>query len=255
MIGRRHLLKLTAGAGVAAFGMAGRGLFLPWFDIGRAAEGEELIEPEVRASKDGLLDTTLEASVMSVPVAGGTAIMSVYEGTFPGPTLRVRPGDTLRINLVNKLDDLPAGLPADSPFLWVPMGEDGDDDERHEPPHARIARLPLRQLRQHLHPRHGRRELPVRVQDPGQPSVRSLLVSPAPARHLAPTRSSAAWSVRSSSRGTSTTCPASTGSPSACWCSRRRSSTPDGRTASSPRKTASAEGLPAPGQWPAESRR
>ena len=115
-------MKLTAGAGVAAFGMAGGGLFLPWINTGRAAEGGELIEPEVRASKDGLLDTTLEASVMPVPVAGGTAIMSVYEGTVPGPTLRVRPGDTLRIKLVNKLDDLPAGLPADSPFHLGPDG-------------------------------------------------------------------------------------------------------------------------------------
>ena len=38
VIGRRDLLKLTAGAGVAAFGMTGSGLFLPWIDIGRAAE-------------------------------------------------------------------------------------------------------------------------------------------------------------------------------------------------------------------------
>jgi FtsP/CotA-like multicopper oxidase with cupredoxin domain len=69
--------------------------------------------------------------VAEVPVAGGTAIMSVYEGSIPGPTLRVRPGDTLRINLVNKLDVLPAGLPADNPFLCSPLvgpghGEGGD---------------------------------------------------------------------------------------------------------------------------------
>ena len=105
LIGRRDLIKLTAGAGVAAFGVAGRGLILPWVSTSRAAEGEPLVEPEVRASRDGLLDTTLEASVMAVPVAGGTAIMRVYEGSFPGPTLRIRPGDTLRVNLVNKLED------------------------------------------------------------------------------------------------------------------------------------------------------
>jgi FtsP/CotA-like multicopper oxidase with cupredoxin domain len=125
MIGRRHLLKLTAGAGVAAFGMTSGGLLLPRINTVRAAEGGELIESEVRESKDGLLDTTLEATVMPVQVAGGTAIMSVFDGTVPGPTLRVRPGDTLRIKLVNKLGDLPKGLPADSPFNWVPMGEDG----------------------------------------------------------------------------------------------------------------------------------
>ena len=58
---------------------------------------------------------------MSVPVAGGTAIMRVYEGTLPGPTLRIRPGDTLRVNLVNNLEALPAGLPADSPFMCAPL--------------------------------------------------------------------------------------------------------------------------------------
>ncbi|HTE18750.1 MAG TPA: twin-arginine translocation signal domain-containing protein, partial [Armatimonadota bacterium] len=62
VIGRRDLIKLTAGAGVAAVGVAGRGLILPWVHTSRAAEGEPLVEPEVRASRDGLLDTTLQAS-------------------------------------------------------------------------------------------------------------------------------------------------------------------------------------------------
>ena len=88
-------MTLAAGAGVAAIGTAGRGLFLPWFDLSRAAAAEELVEPEVRASRDGLLDTTLTAKVMSLPLGGQTATVSVYEGAFPGPTLRVRPGDTL----------------------------------------------------------------------------------------------------------------------------------------------------------------
>ena len=44
MIGRRHLLKLTAGAGVAAFGMTSGGLLLPRINTVRAAEGGELIE-------------------------------------------------------------------------------------------------------------------------------------------------------------------------------------------------------------------
>ncbi len=145
LIGRRDLIKLTAGAGVAAFGVAGRGLILPWVSTSRAAEGEPLVEPEVRASRDGLLDTTLEASVMAVPVAGGTAIMRVYEGSFPGPTLRIRPGDTLRVNLVNNLEALPEGLPADNPFHVRPAGRSRQrrarEHVRHEPPHARLPRL------------------------------------------------------------------------------------------------------------------
>lgn len=125
MIGRRSLMTLAAGAGVAAIGTAGRGLFLPWFDFSRAAAAEEMVEPEVRASRDGVLDTTLTASVMSLPLAGQQAIVSVYEGSFPGPTLRVRPGDTLRVNLVNTLDTLPAGLPQNSPFICAPVSGPG----------------------------------------------------------------------------------------------------------------------------------
>ena len=121
LIGRRGLMKLAAGAGVATIGVAGRGLILPWFDFGRAAAAAELAEPDVRAGRDGLLDTTLTCRVQSVQVAGQTAIMNVYEGSAPGPTLRVRPGDTLRVNLVNMLDDLPPGLPDNSPFLCPPM--------------------------------------------------------------------------------------------------------------------------------------
>jgi suppressor of ftsI len=132
VIARRDLMKLAAGAAAAAIGVAGRGLILPWFDFGRAAAAEELIEPEVRTSRDGLLDTKLELSVMPVPVAGGTPIMSVYEGSFPGPTLRIRPGDRLRVNLVNKLDDLPPGLPQDSPFLCSPMTPTGHALGEHE---------------------------------------------------------------------------------------------------------------------------
>jgi suppressor of ftsI len=131
-IGRRGLMKVAAGAGVAAIGVAGRGLILPWFDFGRAAAAEELVEPEVRASRDGLLDTTLEARVMPVPLAGGKPIMNVYEGSLPGPTLRIRPGDRLRINLVNKLDDLPPGLPQDSPFRCSPMTPTGHALPEHE---------------------------------------------------------------------------------------------------------------------------
>ena len=114
-------MTLAAGAGVAAIGTAGRGLFLPWFDISRAAAADELVEPEVRASRDGLLDTTLTASVTSLPLAGQSATVSVYDGSFPGPNLRVRPGDTLRINLVNALGDVPPGLPQNSPFICSPV--------------------------------------------------------------------------------------------------------------------------------------
>lgn len=125
LLGRRGFAKLAAGAGLGAFAVAGRGLILPWIDFGRAAAAEELSEPEVRTSSDGLLDTTLTCRVMEVPAAGKTPVMAAYEGSLPGPVLRVRPCDKLRINLVNLLNDVPSGLPPDSPFLCSPMSATG----------------------------------------------------------------------------------------------------------------------------------
>lgn len=56
-------------------------------------------EPPVRASQNGLLETTFNA----LPdLSEGLGKMS-YEGSIPGPTLRVRPGDRLKIRLLNNL--------------------------------------------------------------------------------------------------------------------------------------------------------
>ena len=57
------------------------------------AQGPAFIEPPVRSSANLLLDTTLEAKVSPVVIAGQTVLTGVYEGTFPGPTLRVKPGE------------------------------------------------------------------------------------------------------------------------------------------------------------------
>ncbi len=100
-VGRRALLRFAAGA--VTFGVVGGGFILPRGFVRRAAAAESLIEPAVRSSRDGLLDTTLEASVRQLNVAGQAATMALYEDSLPGPTLRVRPGDRLRVNLVNSL--------------------------------------------------------------------------------------------------------------------------------------------------------
>jgi FtsP/CotA-like multicopper oxidase with cupredoxin domain len=126
-VGRRDMLRLAAGA--AAVGVVGRGLILPRGGAPLVAAAEPLIQPEVRTSRDGVLDTTLTASVMPVAVAGRTAIMSVYEGSIPGPTLRVRPGDRLRINLVNRLSLLPDGLPSNNPFLCTVPPRFADEED------------------------------------------------------------------------------------------------------------------------------
>jgi FtsP/CotA-like multicopper oxidase with cupredoxin domain len=59
--------------------------------------------PEVLTSQDGILDVTLEAAEGSHQVAGRKATTFAYNGSVPGPTLRLRPGDRLRVRLVNEL--------------------------------------------------------------------------------------------------------------------------------------------------------
>lgn len=59
------------------------------------------IEPPVVASEDGLLVTTLQA--MREDIAGQTRLG--YNAFTPGPTLRFRPGDTVKVALVNAMDE------------------------------------------------------------------------------------------------------------------------------------------------------
>jgi FtsP/CotA-like multicopper oxidase with cupredoxin domain len=64
--------------------------------IGAASLPDELI------SDNGLLDVTLTVDL--VTSLNGTRIAAGYNGKPVGPTLRVKPGDTLRVTLVNNLD-------------------------------------------------------------------------------------------------------------------------------------------------------
>jgi FtsP/CotA-like multicopper oxidase with cupredoxin domain len=82
--------------------------------IDPAKDSPPLIEPEVRTSGGGLLETTLNVRYAYQDVGGYRLFMRTYEGSSPGPTLRVQPGDTMRIKLVNDLppnrEDEPANL-------------------------------------------------------------------------------------------------------------------------------------------------
>jgi FtsP/CotA-like multicopper oxidase with cupredoxin domain len=64
---------------------------------------EELIEPEERRSVDGVLNTSLRAAYSYRDVGGYRLYMRGYDGQFPGPTLRVQPGDLLKIEMINDL--------------------------------------------------------------------------------------------------------------------------------------------------------
>jgi FtsP/CotA-like multicopper oxidase with cupredoxin domain len=80
---------------------------MPWVS-------EELIEPEERRSVGGVLSTTLDAAYAYRDVGGYRLFLRSYEGTSPGPTLRVNPGDTLKIEITNNLppnrDEIPANI-------------------------------------------------------------------------------------------------------------------------------------------------
>ena len=71
-------------------------------------------QPQVRQSSHGVLQTTLQAAMarnlVQDPTTGETRAIDTptYEGTIPGPTLRLKPGDTLDILLDNQLPLNPA---------------------------------------------------------------------------------------------------------------------------------------------------
>ncbi|MGH7339803.1 MAG: multicopper oxidase family protein, partial [Candidatus Rokuibacteriota bacterium] len=95
-LSRRKFLGLGAGA-LAALGFGTSAHSTP--------AGSYFYEPEVRSSANGLLRTTLRASESTVVVQGDPALTWNYEGAFTGPTLRVRPGDFLTIELINDLPE------------------------------------------------------------------------------------------------------------------------------------------------------
>jgi len=65
--------------------------------------GAPFVEPVVRRSANGELSTTLRMHYAYKNIGGHRLYLRTYEGTIPGPTLRVKPGDVLRIKLVNDL--------------------------------------------------------------------------------------------------------------------------------------------------------
>ena len=72
-----------------------------------------LVEPEVRRAANGELRTTLRAAYTYKDMGGYRLSLRSYEANIPGPTLRLRPGDVLRIRLVNDLPPNPDPVPLD----------------------------------------------------------------------------------------------------------------------------------------------
>jgi len=135
---RRTLALLTLGTASTAVGATGwiTGLGAPRRGrLSPADTGQALGQPEVMASSSGVLDVRLTAAP-GVRLAGHDTSACGYNGTSPGPTLRLRPGDVLRVQLVNRLDQ-PTNLHThglhvsphgngDNPFVTIRPGDSFD---------------------------------------------------------------------------------------------------------------------------------
>ncbi|MGR2752287.1 multicopper oxidase family protein [Agromyces arachidis] len=102
---------VAVGGGVALWNLTSDGpavppdgaTTVPETDAGDAPDGETFGEPEVLASADGRLDLELAAAIATATVGGAEVRVLAYDGTMPGPTLRVRPGDRITLRLRNDL--------------------------------------------------------------------------------------------------------------------------------------------------------
>jgi FtsP/CotA-like multicopper oxidase with cupredoxin domain len=114
---RRSFLKASA--------LTGAGLTLPFTILaGRMGGGggggmggtdTSVINPPIGAllkdpptmpnlsTTPGVVEVNLETRIASVNVNGVQANLMTYNGSFPGPTIRVRKGDRLKVNLTNRL--------------------------------------------------------------------------------------------------------------------------------------------------------
>lgn len=92
----RHLAALCAmAAAVALSGCATHQSLVE--------DATALREPSELRSHDGVLRATLPAEETAVNIAGSRVRGKFYARSFPGPTLRVKPGDTIELRFVNRM--------------------------------------------------------------------------------------------------------------------------------------------------------
>jgi len=126
LLSRRQLLTLMAGTTGAVLLTQCRGQ-------GRSPlMGEQAIAQAVETSVNGLLQVSLEAGASQLNVAGQEIPIFTYNGQFPPPRLEASPGDRVRIDFHNRLDEptnlhfhglhIPPTGNADNTFLEVAPG-------------------------------------------------------------------------------------------------------------------------------------
>jgi suppressor of ftsI len=118
-------------AGVACDGAEGPAPAAATF---AAQQGRAFDEPVELRSRGGRLRTTFTVQEHRFEVAGMRVLGKSYQGTFIGPTLRVRPGDAIEIRVVNRLGEptnlhehgfhvSPVGI-SDNVLRTMPAGSD-----------------------------------------------------------------------------------------------------------------------------------
>jgi FtsP/CotA-like multicopper oxidase with cupredoxin domain len=83
----------------------------------RTEQRQPFQPPPELISQNGLLETTFDVQPMTFTVAGAEVRGYAYQGQFIDPTLRVLPGDTVRVQLRNRLNE-PTNL--HSHVMFVP---------------------------------------------------------------------------------------------------------------------------------------
>jgi FtsP/CotA-like multicopper oxidase with cupredoxin domain len=147
-ISRRHAITI-GGLGVAAVAAGAAGWLSTNATTGgetalSGASGEELAQPPVLSSAARRLAVELTAAP-GVRLAGRDTGALGFNGSSPGPTLRVRPGDELAVRLTNRLDH-PTNLHThglrvspqnngDNPFVRIDPGASFDYLYRIPPDH------------------------------------------------------------------------------------------------------------------------
>ena len=79
------------------------------------AMDQPLIEPEIRRSANGVLATRLRCAYAYRDIGGFRLYLRSYEGGL-APTLRMKPGETLKIRLINDLPPNRDLVPASPPI-------------------------------------------------------------------------------------------------------------------------------------------
>jgi FtsP/CotA-like multicopper oxidase with cupredoxin domain len=106
LAGTGVVLGAGALAGWPAVELGGRGTAASRLAGFRAGRGDRWPQPPTRRSVNGQLSTTLRVRETQAQIGTGQIKALTYEGTYPGPTLEVRPGDRLRVELVNDTNQI-----------------------------------------------------------------------------------------------------------------------------------------------------